>query len=96
VSNAGGRFVKWRSDGRELFFVDAANTFVAVAVDASDKFVHSPPVHLFDACSAPGLGADGAPYDVTADGSRSLWLCPTPPRKPSLVNVFVGWTSLAE
>ena len=96
VSTAGGRFVKWRSDGRELFFVDAANRFVAVAVDASDRFVPATPVHLFDACLSPVGGADQAPYDVTVDGSRSLWLCPTPPRVPSLVNVFVGWTNLAD
>jgi hypothetical protein len=83
---------RWRRDGRELFFVDAANRFMAVAVGAGDTFVPSRPVALFTTCLIPG-GPDQRPYDVAPDGSRSLWLCPTPPKEPSLVNVFVDWAA---
>jgi hypothetical protein len=87
---------RWRRDGRELFFVDGANRFMVVDVAASDSFVSSSlPVALFNTCLIPA-GPDQRLYDVALDGSRSLWLCPTPPKQPSLVNVFLDWASPLE
>jgi Tol biopolymer transport system component len=95
VSNLGGMYPRWRRDGRELFFVDAANKFMAVPVGAGDTFVGSPPVTLFNAC-----GTAGEPfqyrYDIAADGQRSLWLCPRPRTAPSVMNVFVDWAAQLE
>jgi Tol biopolymer transport system component len=95
VSTSGGTQPRWRRDGRELFFIDAANRLMAVAVGAGDAFVGSPPIGLFSAC-----GTNTAPYlyryDVAADGARSLWLCPVPRDAPSVVTVFVHWAAHLE
>ncbi|OFW24094.1 MAG: hypothetical protein A3H97_18355 [Acidobacteria bacterium RIFCSPLOWO2_02_FULL_65_29] len=95
VSTSGGTQPRWRRDGRELFFIDAANRLMAVAVGAGDVFGGSPPIALFSAC-----GTNTAPYEyryaVSADGTRSLWLCPTPRDAPSVVNVFVHWAAHLE
>jgi Tol biopolymer transport system component len=92
VSTGGGLLPRWRGDGRELFFVDGTNRFVAAAVGTGDTFTSSAPVLLFNTCLTPA-GPDQRSYDIAVDGGRSLWLCPSPPKAPSLVNVFVGWSS---
>ncbi len=91
VSRSGGLHPRWRGDGRELFFIDGTNRFVAVGVGAGDTFTATTPVALFNACGTAGTTAGEKRYDVLADGARSLWVCPTPMNAPSQVNVLVNW-----
>ena len=70
VSTSGGESPVWRRDGKELFFLDAANSLVAVDVDTSGSAVRLGVPHaLFPAA---GVRRNGGPFDVTADGKKFL------------------------
>jgi hypothetical protein len=43
-------------------------------VDLAGDFTHLPPRPLFTGCGSRPLAWDSN-YDITADGSRSLWRC---------------------
>lgn len=69
---------------------------MAVGVGAGDVLTASPPVALFKACIT-STAPDQVRYDVTSDGARSLWLCPSPRLAPSVVTVSLNWAAhLAE
>ena len=75
VSSSGGAQPRWRGDGRELFYVAADGTMMAVSLGADDT--PATPVRLF---TEPSLKVNNsvffyggaAAYDVSADGSRFL------------------------
>jgi Tol biopolymer transport system component len=70
VSTSGGINARWRRDGKELFFLDAANNLVAVNVDPSGSAVRLGVPHaLFPAA---GDRRNGGPFDVTADGKKFI------------------------
>jgi Tol biopolymer transport system component len=70
LSNKGGRWPKWRGDGKELYFLSANDTMIAVSVDPSaDDLNPQPPKELFRAVLPGNLTY---PYDVAADGKRFL------------------------
>jgi Tol biopolymer transport system component len=88
VSTSGGVGPRWRNDGRELFFIDGANRLMTATVGHGETFISSPPVALFNVCRPSG--PEFHVYDVVANGSRSLWICPSPRRPPSLVTVSIA------
>jgi Tol biopolymer transport system component len=70
VSSNGGSSPKWRKDGKELFFLDLADTFNSVDVNAAGGAPRlSAPHVLFQAV---GIQRDFGPYDVTPDGKKFL------------------------
>jgi Tol biopolymer transport system component len=70
VSNNGGTSPKWRRDGKELFFLDAADTVNAVDVNTSAGAPRLGAPHgLFQAV---GIQRDFGPFDVTGDGKKFL------------------------
>jgi Tol biopolymer transport system component len=73
ISTAGGTRPAWSRDGRELFYLDAANAMNAVHVDTSGPtFVSAAPVKLFD---TPYFEPNPARhYDVSPDGQRFLMI----------------------
>jgi hypothetical protein len=80
VSIDGGTQPRWRGDGRELFFIGSGDRLFAARVTAGKATLQSDaPVPLFEACP-PAPREERAPfmyrYDVSADGSRTLWTCP--------------------
>ncbi|HEX5160492.1 MAG TPA: protein kinase [Steroidobacteraceae bacterium] len=74
VSVGGGGHPRWRRDGRELFFISPDNRLMSSTVDLAGDFTHLPPRPLFTGCGSRPLAWDSN-YDITADGSRSLWRC---------------------
>jgi hypothetical protein len=79
VSVGGGVQPRWRRDGRELFFIGAADRLFAAAVTPGTSVHLETPKPLFQAC--PELpGQERSPfmyrYDVGGNGARSLWTCP--------------------
>jgi len=76
ISIAGGQGPRWRSDGKELFFVAADGKMMAVPVKAAAgakaSFEAGTPVDLFDAHMAHSGANSQLQYDVTADGKRFL------------------------
>ena len=89
VSTAGGSDVRWRSDGKELFFRSPNGQFVAVSIQLDPKIPAvqtGAPTLLF---SLPaGLGYNG--YGVTPDGQRFLIdTTIDPPLSP--INLILNW-----
>jgi len=73
VSSTGGAQIRWRPDGRELFYVAPEQRLMAARVDvaAGGQMVVGSPVPLF----TTHLGrtdVTGAQYVVAADGSGFL------------------------
>jgi Tol biopolymer transport system component len=70
VLSSGGVQAKWRRDGRELFFLDAADNLMAVDVSTSGNAVRLGVPHpLFHALAAQ---RQAGAFDVTGDGKKFL------------------------
>jgi hypothetical protein len=93
VSSQGGIEPQWRGDGRELFFLGADKSLMAVPVMTNGAFRAGTPTALF----STGLDPIGLPiagrnqYVVTADGQRFLINQPHREASPPLVTVLVDW-----
>lgn len=94
VSAAGGRYPRWRGDGKELFFL-AQNETVLMAVDV-DLSGSAPrigtPKKLFDVhlVYSP-FSPEGAAYDVARDGKRFLVDSIDQAPLPEPINVVINW-----
>jgi Tol biopolymer transport system component len=94
VSTEGGGQPKWRSDGKELFYVDPVGRLRAVAVKASgDRLELALPETLF-----AGVIVDSVRdhYAATRDGRRFLVVVPLTRDFTSRIHVLTSWTSLLE
>jgi serine/threonine protein kinase len=71
VSSGGGEMPRWRGDGRELFFIDAARNMVAVETTPGAELIVGGSRTLFETriftALPPGFG-----FAVTPDGKRFL------------------------
>jgi serine/threonine-protein kinase len=85
----------WSRDGRELFYLDAANTLTAVPVQTSGTtFAWGNPVRLFKTASS--IESLRSSYDVSPDGQRFLMIKEnaaegqnaSPPRMVVVLNFF--------
>jgi serine/threonine-protein kinase len=93
ISTGGGSHPAWSRDGRELFFVDAANALHVVRVDTSGPtFVSGPPAKVFD---TPYFQPNPQRwYDVSPDGRRFLMIKENTPRRsatPASMVVVQNW-----
>jgi hypothetical protein len=95
ISTNGGSRPRWRANGRELFYVAADGTLMAVSVKPGEMFEASAPVALFKT-GIPGTGVSGSyvytlDYAVTRDGQRFLISAGQPNTVPT--NIVVNWTA---
>ena len=67
VSTSGGVQARWRSDGKEIFYVEG-NTLMAVSVTTSPAFSVGAAQPLFEDKTA--FASRGQQYDVAPDGQR--------------------------
>jgi eukaryotic-like serine/threonine-protein kinase len=68
-TSSGGLSPRWRRDGRELYYLTADDTIMAVGVQAGESFAVGKPTQLFHVEPArAGFGQ----YEVTPDGQRFL------------------------
>ena len=84
---------RWRADGKELLFVDAAGTLMSVDVSADAAFKASAPRPLF-ALPRPFLAQTGNPgtlADVSHDGQRVLVAMPSEQITRPELTVVVNW-----
>ena len=89
VSTAGGGFPRWRGDGREIYYLAADNTLMAVPVAGTPAgFNAGSPENLFNASLPP---VPGYPYAVTGDGRRLLVNAEV--GAPTSVTVVVNWAA---
>jgi Tol biopolymer transport system component len=73
ISNAGGDQPRWRSDGKELFYLAADSKIVATPVSIGANFDAGTPVALFQANPREMVATtEQFFYDVSKDGQRFL------------------------
>ncbi len=93
VSVNGGQQARWRSDGRELYYVEG-DTLMAVSVSTEPPFTLGQPQRLFE---APGLvfaaGGTNGGYDVSAAGQRFLTIAPVEAADaaPTTIRIVQNW-----
>ncbi|MGE0641555.1 MAG: protein kinase [Thermoanaerobaculia bacterium] len=87
VSRDGGANPAWRSDGRELYFVDDAGRIVAVPFSPGDPPIVGSPQPLFQAQLEEAADRQ---FDVAADGRRFL-LNRTLVSDVEPIHVVFGW-----
>jgi len=92
VSTDGGKFARWSSDGRELYYLSPAGALMAVPVNIdADVFTHGTAHELFRTRIAATEMADVVhPYVVSADG-RFLMRVP-PEEEVSPITVLLNWS----
>jgi serine/threonine protein kinase/Tol biopolymer transport system component len=92
VSTDGGKFARWSTDGRELYYLSPAGALMAVRVNiAADPFSHGAATALFRTRIAATEMADVVhPYDVSADG-RFLMRVPGE-EEVSPITVLLNWS----
>jgi len=69
ISRDGGRYPRWRGDGKELFFVSPAGTMMAAGFDPTSGVSQGVPQSLF---ATQIRVADSRPYAVDKSGQRFL------------------------
>lgn len=91
VSNGGGGQPQWRADQRELFYLSADRSVVAVELDSNGEF--GTPRPLFRA-ALTGNPADARElYAAAADGSRFLLTGPVAETTDQPISVIVDWAA---
>ncbi len=93
ISQGGGILPRWRSDGRELYYVAADDKLMAVSVEMGTSFTAGTPVALFE------LGSFGRiigryVYDVSPDGQKFLVLRPLEDASMRPLTLVQNWTEL--
>jgi len=90
VSVNGGRQPRWRSDGKELYYVE--NTaLMAVAVSTEPEFTLGQPQILFESADLVG-GPEAVQYDVSADGQRFVTVMPVEGETtPPTIRIVENW-----
>ena len=69
ISRDGGRYPRWRGDGKELFFVSPAGTMMAAGFDPTNGASQGVPQPLFASQIRVG---DSRPYAIDKSGQRFL------------------------
>ena len=88
ISTTGGRFPKWRADGREMFYLSAEGMMMSVSVESSPGiFRPGTSKALFDAGDIPS-------YDVTPDGQRFLLAVVDGRALDTPITVILNWPLL--
>jgi dipeptidyl aminopeptidase/acylaminoacyl peptidase len=91
ISTGGGAQPHWRGDGKELFYIAADKTLMAVAVNATSTFETAAPAPLFKT-QVSGYSAPNR-YVVTADGQRFLINGPAEEVSKTPITVVLNWTA---
>src|SRR5262245_2582897 len=92
VSTGGGSGLRWRRDGRELFYYAGDGKLMAVAAKSGESFEIGAAVSLFE-FRAGTLGLNYPPYTVTADGQRFLINAVVEMEPNAPLTVVTNWTA---
>jgi Tol biopolymer transport system component len=89
ISNSGGRFPRWRRDGREIFYVSHDQNLMAAEVETSAGFRAGAVRRLFPV-RARGRGFV---YDVSADGQKFLVVSTKSEETSPPITLVLNWTA---
>jgi eukaryotic-like serine/threonine-protein kinase len=96
VSIGGGDSPRWRTDGKELYFISDFR-LMAIDVKQGPEPTFGPPHELFREPAFVSGGLDGLPYRIpyqpSADGSQFLVLLPVGGSSVRPVTVVTNWQS---
>jgi eukaryotic-like serine/threonine-protein kinase len=96
ISTRGGRSPRWRSDGREVYYLEPGGRLMRVPVATGPEFSAGAPQLMFEnagLAGEPQAGFVGFAYDVDPDGSRFLIAIPTPDAvAPAPTVVMLNWS----
>jgi eukaryotic-like serine/threonine-protein kinase len=91
VSNGGGNSLRWRADGREIYYA-GANSVMAAPVSTESGFAVGAPVALPVGGVSTGTNRFGF-IDATRDGKQFLVARPATDRSPRApINVLLNWS----
>jgi dipeptidyl aminopeptidase/acylaminoacyl peptidase len=94
ISTGGGEQPRWRSDGKELFYLSSDDKLIAVPVTVGSNFDAGAPVLLFQATPRqPVLVYDRFVYDVSRDGQRFLINTPVKNADTRPMSVLLHWSA---
>jgi Tol biopolymer transport system component len=94
VSTGGGGQPRWRSDGKELFYLSSDDKIMAIPVTAGANFDSGTPVALFQATAwQPVSSRDLFVYDVSRDGQRFLINTQVKQAETAPMSVVLNWTA---
>ena len=94
VSTAGGYQPRWRSDGKELFYVSPNGQLMSVTITPGLASAPGHPTPLFQtAIFGGGASVNNWYWDVTPDGQRFLINTVIAGNDPSALTVVLNWQS---
>jgi Tol biopolymer transport system component len=97
LSTNGGGQVRWRADGKELFFIAPDRRLMALEMRPASNgkgFERSTPVGLFKVEGVlDGLSEPRQQYVVSSDGQRFLWNVVTKDGKTAPMTILLNWKS---
>jgi Tol biopolymer transport system component len=91
ISRNGGSRAVWRADGKELFYVGADGTMMAVPIDASGQFQAGVPQALFP--TGVRQSNFNPVYTVTKNGERFLMNTVSKQIGERAITVVLNWTA---
>ena len=93
VSTSGGVEPKWRSDGKELFYLAPDRALMSVVMKTDSTVEAGPPTRLFDTrmSTSTNFANTRNQYVVTADGQRFLISQPPAAAPSSPITVVLNW-----
>ena len=91
ISTTGGGQPRFRSDGKELFYVAANGQMMAVRINGA---TFESPIALFKTRMLTGLIPQGVDYDVTTDGQR--FLIGTQLGESAPASIILNWPALVK
>jgi Tol biopolymer transport system component len=93
ISKGGGKLPRWRSDGKELYYVAEDDRLMAALVRTGSSFSAGSPVELFK-LGAYDRTAFRYAYEVSPDGQKFLALRPEEEASERPLTVVQNWTEL--
>lgn len=93
VSKAGGNWPRWRSDGRELFYLAPDDTLMAAAVNGRGSTFEVGAARALFATRAPPINLRST-YDVASDGQRFLIITLAEEAALAPITLVVNWPAL--
>jgi eukaryotic-like serine/threonine-protein kinase len=92
VSTAGGRFPRWRHDGKELFYISLDNKIMSAEIaSAGESFAVGKLTPLF---SVNPAFTSGWPYDVSADGKKFVIDTQVAQNSTQPLTLVLNWPAL--
>jgi serine/threonine protein kinase len=92
ISTTGGVQVRWRRDGKELFYLDPTGRLMAVDIKMpAGVIAPSSPTPLFSIHAFGAFESFNTAYDVSADGQRFLILTSRDAMAPAPIKLILDW-----